>query len=63
MYRIIISESALKELTRLQKPAIRKVGEAIDQLAENPKPSGVKKLKGQKEDLYREWGIIELFIQ
>lgn len=50
MYRITISESALKELGRLQKPVVRRVGEAIDQLAENPKPAGVKKLKGQKED-------------
>lgn len=53
MYRIIISQLALKELTRLQRPVIQKVETAINQLSENPRPIGVKKLKAQSEDLYR----------
>lgn len=38
---------------KLAKPAVKKIKEAIDGLAENPRPSGVKKLKGNSEDLYR----------
>lgn len=53
MYKIQISQSALKELKQLQKPAVKKIGQLIESLAENPRPSGVKKLKGISEDLYR----------
>jgi mRNA interferase RelE/StbE len=53
MYKIKISQSALKELARLSKATIKKVGKTIDELAKNPRPVGVKKLKGQHEDLYR----------
>lgn len=53
MYTINISQSALKELYRLQKSTVKKLEKAIDGLANNPRPSGVKKLKGSTEDLYR----------
>lgn len=53
MYKIIISESALKQLSRLQKPVVKKIDASINGLSENPMPSGVKKLKGLNEDLYR----------
>jgi mRNA interferase RelE/StbE len=53
MYAITISQSALKELQRLQKPTVKKIERAITELANNPRPAGVKKLKGNTEDLYR----------
>jgi mRNA interferase RelE/StbE len=52
-YRITISRSALKELQALQKPIVRKLKKAIDGLADNPRPPGVKKLKDSTEDLFR----------
>jgi mRNA interferase RelE/StbE len=53
MYAITISQSALKELQRLQKPTIKKIEKAITELAKTPRPAGVKKLKENTEDLYR----------
>ncbi len=53
MYTITISQSALKELHRFQKPVVKRIEKAIDGLAINPRPLGVKKLKGNSEDLYR----------
>jgi mRNA interferase RelE/StbE len=54
MYTIIISESAFKQLNKLQKPIVKKIELAINKLSENPRPIGVKKLKGIiNEDLYR----------
>lgn len=52
-YSVSLRRSALKELQSLPKTAVQKVGGAIDKLAENPRPDGVKKLKGSEEDLYR----------
>jgi mRNA interferase RelE/StbE len=53
MYSILISPSALKELQRLQKPDVKKIGKIINGLALDPRPVGVKKLKGGSEELYR----------
>ena len=53
MYKIIISDSALKQLHRFPKPIVKKIQISVDTLAENPRPSGVKKLKGKEEDFYR----------
>jgi mRNA interferase RelE/StbE len=53
MYTITISQSALKELYKLQKQAVKKIEKSINALSENPRPVGVKKLKGNNEDLYR----------
>lgn len=53
MYQITISQSAFKELNRLSKGNIKKIEKAIDSLSDNPRPPGVKKLKGISEDLYR----------
>ncbi len=52
-YSVSLRRSALKELQSLPKTAVQKVSGAIDKLAENPRPDGVKKLKGSEEDLYR----------
>ena len=48
-YSISIRKAALKELEDLPSKESRKVSTAIDGLAENPRPSGCKKLKGEQE--------------
>jgi mRNA interferase RelE/StbE len=53
MYQIVLKESARKELLRIPKVAIGKIAHAIDGLEIEPRPLGVKKLKGSEEDLYR----------
>ncbi|MFN8253999.1 MAG: type II toxin-antitoxin system RelE/ParE family toxin [Ferruginibacter sp.] len=53
LYTISIKPSALKELACLPKATAKKAGKAIDGLAVNPRPEGVKKLKGSNENLYR----------
>jgi mRNA interferase RelE/StbE len=53
MYKITFKDSANKELLRLPKQSILKIVAAIDELAEEPRPLGVKKLKDSSEDLYR----------
>lgn len=52
-YAIRISKQALKELERLPEKEIRKISAAINNLSDNPRPSGCKKLKGEKEYLWR----------
>jgi mRNA interferase RelE/StbE len=51
MYHIEIKKSAQKELAEIPAPYNRKIVDAIDGLAEEPRPQNVKKLKG--EDGYR----------
>ncbi|HEX8462797.1 MAG TPA: type II toxin-antitoxin system RelE/ParE family toxin [Segetibacter sp.] len=51
MYAIVIKKSALKELSQISSPYNKKIVEAIDKLANNPRPESVKKLKG--EEAYR----------
>jgi mRNA interferase RelE/StbE len=53
MYKITFKDSASKELQRLSKSVITKIVSAINELSENPRPSGVKKLKDSNENLYR----------
>ena len=53
MYVITINPSALKELSKLPKATVKKAEKAINSLADNPRPLGVKKLKDSIEDLYR----------
>ena len=53
MYQITFKDSASKELQRLSKSVVTKIASAINELSENPRPSGVKKLKDSSEDLYR----------
>jgi mRNA interferase RelE/StbE len=52
VYRVRISPDADKQLARLDGPVRARVVQRIDQLAENPRPSGCKKLKGD-DDLWR----------
>jgi mRNA interferase RelE/StbE len=51
MYQIRIKKSAQKELEQISPPYHHKIIDAIDGLAENPRPEGAKKLKG--EEAYR----------
>ena len=53
MYTINIVQSALRELQKLEKPAIKRLEKAITALAKNPRPIGVKKLRGNTDALYR----------
>ncbi len=48
MYTIEVKKSALKELAQISPPYNKKVIAAIDSLANNPRPEGVKKLKGEE---------------
>lgn len=46
MYSLRILRGTLKDLAALPKDYPRLVGRQIDELAENPRPPGVKKLHG-----------------
>ena len=51
-YKIVISKSAEKEISKLSVKEILKIRETILNLADNPRPFGVKKLEGF-DDFYR----------
>ncbi|MCF8451422.1 MAG: type II toxin-antitoxin system RelE/ParE family toxin [Taibaiella sp.] len=53
MYRIIIGNSAEKDMDKLPLAALKKVATAIDDLCAEPRPPGCKKLKGSSESLWR----------
>ena len=52
-YQIVIRKKVLKELEVLPKTTNESISKAIDALAENPRPNGCKKLKGEEETLWR----------
>jgi mRNA interferase RelE/StbE len=52
MYSIIIERNALKSLAAIPGKDATKIVNAINELAENARPNGVKKLKGY-DGLYR----------
>jgi mRNA interferase RelE/StbE len=51
-YRVEILKGALKQLKKLSPELQERIQVKIDDLATEPRPSGVKKLKG-KENAYR----------
>jgi mRNA interferase RelE/StbE len=51
-YQIDVSRAAVRALKKLEQRAADRIVVAIDALAEDPRPHGVKKLEGVK-DLYR----------
>lgn len=61
VYQVIIARHAEKSLRRLPKDLLKRINRAILELAQNPRPSGCKKLVGY-ENLYRsregDWRII-----
>ena len=52
MYQIEITNTAHHQLRQLSPVNLQRVHEAIKQLSQNPRPNGVKKLKGEV-DFYR----------
>ena len=46
-YSVTIKKSALKSLEKIHEPDYSKIKHAILGLADNPRPSGCKKLKGR----------------
>ncbi len=52
MYTITFRRSAIKELADIPKPFNQNIAVAIDKLGSNPRPDGVKKLKGE-DNSYR----------
>lgn len=50
-YQVFIERYALKQIMKLDKQVIPVIKTTIEALAENPRPNGYKKLKG--EDAYR----------
>lgn len=51
-YSITFARSARKEFESLPAPIVQRIFSKIEALAENPRPSGCKKLKGS-QDLWR----------
>ncbi len=52
-YLLQIRKQALKELEHLTVKTNKQITDAIDQLADNPRPTGCKKLKGEQEEFWR----------
>jgi mRNA interferase RelE/StbE len=48
-YRLVISEDADKQLQKLDKPVRRRMLLALAKLEDDPRPDGVKKLKGSAD--------------
>lgn len=46
-YRISIQRDALRALAKLDKPVRRRIQTAIDRLADDPRPAGVRALTGR----------------
>jgi mRNA-degrading endonuclease RelE of RelBE toxin-antitoxin system len=45
-YKVTLSKSAAKELSKLFPPVTNKIIRVISDLTDNPRPAGSKKLKG-----------------
>ncbi|PWW82500.1 type II toxin-antitoxin system mRNA interferase toxin, RelE/StbE family [Prosthecochloris marina] len=46
VYQIEWKSSALKELKRIDKAVVPRIVDTVQSLASNPRPSGVRKIKG-----------------
>lgn len=51
-YSVDLSKIALKQMSKIPKRDLIRIGERIDQLAKDPRPHDVKKIVGSS-DLYR----------
>jgi mRNA interferase RelE/StbE len=60
-YRVTVSNSAERQLSRLDRQTQERIRDRIDSLADNPRPHGVKKLRS-REDQWRirvgDWRIV-----
>lgn len=52
-YQVRISDKALRESDRIPLADRRRIGGKIAALAENPRPPGVEKMKGNFNNFYR----------
>jgi mRNA interferase RelE/StbE len=52
VYRVLTTPDADKQLAKLDGSVRARVAQRVDQLAENPRPAGCKKLKGD-DNLWR----------
>ena len=46
-YKVVIQDSASKALRKLDKPVRERVAAAIDALADDPRPAGIKAIVGE----------------
>jgi mRNA interferase RelE/StbE len=53
MYKVTFKKKAGKELRKLPSTVLKRVSKSIDDLEENPRPDGSKKLKGSDENTWR----------
>jgi len=49
-YKVVVSKSAAKELSKLSSVANNRIIKAVIKLSDNPRPHGAKKLKGSSEN-------------
>ena len=47
MYQLIIDRYAQKQLSKITPPHFTRIIKAINELAENPRPAGYRKLTGR----------------
>jgi mRNA interferase RelE/StbE len=52
-YNVVFSKSAAKEIRSFPREIIGHIIHASEKLSVNPRPSGCKKLKGNKEEIWR----------
>ncbi len=52
-YRVLVDARAAKSLGKLPKQTVKRIDEAIIQLAQNPRPPGVKMLRGRLKEGWR----------
>jgi len=48
-YRVVTSETAERQFNRLDRQVQKRIRDHIEALSENPRPHGVKKLKGYRD--------------
>jgi mRNA interferase RelE/StbE len=48
-YRVVSSETAARQFNRLDRQIQKRISDQIESLAKNPRPPGVKKLKGYRD--------------
>ena len=51
-YTVLVSPAARRDVKRIHGPSRRRIADAIDDLANDPRPQGCTKLAGE-EELYR----------
>ena len=52
-YTIVFKKEAAKEMKQLPQKIVVRISVAIDELADNPRPAGCKKLEGKKGNYWR----------